>query len=115
MNSLKNKVNLIGNLGKDVSIIETKGGKKLARFSIATNDVYKDKEGEKQEQTEWHSIVAWGKTAEMMGLLLAKGNQVAIEGRLQYGSFQDKDGNTRYTTDIVCNNFQKLSRPSLTV
>lgn len=115
MNSLKNKVNLIGNLGKDVDIIETKNGKKLARFSIATNDAYKDKEGERQTDTQWHRITAWGKTAEMMALLLKKGNEVAIEGRLAYGSYQDKDGNTKYTTDIIANNFQKLTRTPLAV
>lgn len=115
MNSLKNKVNLIGNLGKDVSIRETKNGKKLARFTLATNDVYKDKEGTLVKSTEWHSVIAWGKQAEMMSLLLAKGNQVAIEGRLQYGSFQDKDGNTRYTTDIVASTFQKLTRVEMSI
>ena len=115
MYSLKNKVNLIGNLGKDVEIKETKNGNKLARFSIATNEVYNSKEGEKKQTTEWHNIIAWGKTADMMALLLKKGNKVAIEGRLQYGSFQDKNGNTRYTTDIVATTFQKLSRTAMTV
>ena len=105
MYSLKNKVNLIGNLGKDVDIKETKSGKKLARFSVATNDSY-SKDGERQQDTQWHSVIAWGKTADMMALLLKKGNQVAIEGRLSYGSFQDKDGKMRYTTDIVANTFQ---------
>jgi len=114
MNSLRNKVNLIGNLGKDVEIKETKNGKKLARFSIATNDAY-SKDGERQQETQWHNIIAWGKTADMMALLLKKGNQVAIEGRLSYGSYQDKDGNTRYTTDIVANTFQKLTSTPMTI
>ncbi len=114
MYSLKNKVNLIGNLGKDVDIKETKSGKKLARFSIATNDSY-SKDGERQQDTQWHSIIAWGKTADMMALLLKKGNQVAIEGRISYGSFQDKDGNTRYTTDIVATTFQKLTATPMTI
>lgn len=114
MYSLKNKVNLIGNLGKDVEVKETKGGKKLARFSVATNDSY-NKDGERQQDTQWHSIIAWGKTADMMALLLKKGNQVAIEGRISYGSFQDKDGNTRYTTDIVASTFQKLTSTPMTI
>ena len=114
MYSLKNKVNLIGNLGKDVEIKETKTGKKLARFSVATNDSY-SKDGERQQETQWHSVIAWGKTADMMALLLKKGNQVAIEGRISYGSFQDKDGHTRYTTDIVANTFQKLTSTPMTI
>jgi single-strand DNA-binding protein len=114
MYSLKNKVNLIGNLGKDVDIKETKSGKKLARFSVATNDSY-SKDGERQQDTQWHSVIAWGKTADMMALLLKKGNQVAIEGRLSYGSFQDKDGQMRYTTDIVANTFQKLTSTPMSV
>jgi len=114
MYSLKNKVNLIGNLGKDVEVKETKSGKKLARFSVATNDSY-TKNGEREQVTQWHSIIAWGKTADMMALLLKKGNQVAIEGRISYGSFQDKDGNTRYTTDIVANTFQKLTSTPMTI
>lgn len=114
MYSLKNKVNLIGNLGKDVEVKETKSGKKLARFSVATNDSY-TKDGEREQDTQWHSIIAWGKTADMMALLLKKGNQVAIEGRISYGSFQDKDGNTRYTTDIVANTFQKLTSTPMTI
>ncbi|MBT8220848.1 MAG: single-stranded DNA-binding protein [Bacteroidia bacterium] len=115
MNSLKNKVNLIGNLGRDVEIKETKNGKKLVRFSLATNDSYKDKEGNKIVDTQWHNAIAWGKTAEMMALLLKKGNEVAIEGRLTYGSFQNKDGVTKYTTDIVVSAFHKLTRTPLTV
>lgn len=114
MYSLKNKVNLIGNLGKDVEVKETKTGKKLARFSVATNDSY-TKDGEREQDTQWHSVIAWGKTADMMALLLKKGNQVAIEGRISYGSFQDKDGNTRYTTDIVANTFQKLTSTPMTI
>jgi len=114
MYSLKNKVNLIGNLGKDVDLKETKTGKKLARFSIATNDSY-TKDGERQQDTQWHSVIAWGKQAEMMALLLKKGNQVAIEGRLSYGSFQDADGNTKYTTDIIASTFQKLTHTAMTI
>lgn len=115
MNSLKNKVNLIGNLGKDVEIKETKNGNKVARFSIATNHSYKDSDGNKIVDTQWHNAVAWGKTAEMIALLLKKGNEVAVEGRLTYGSFQDKNGVTKYTTDVVVSSFHKLTRTPLTV
>lgn len=115
MNSLKNKVNLIGNLGKEVIIKTTKSGKKVARFPLATNEVYKDKEGALVKETVWHSIVAWGKQAELMSLLLSKGTEVAIEGQIKYGSYQDQEGLMRYTTEIVASTFQKLSRVEMTI
>ena len=101
MNTLRNTVQLIGNLGKKPEIITLESGKKLAKFSLATNETYKDSKGEKQTQTEWHNIIAWGKTAEIVEMFLDKGKEVAIKGKLTYNNYEDKDGNKRYTTEIV--------------
>ncbi len=103
MNSLRNKVQLIGNLGNDPEIINLDSGKKLAKFSIATNDSYKNAQGEKIQNTEWHNIVAWGKTAEIIENYVTKGNEVAIEGKLTTRSWDDKEGVKRYITEVVCN------------
>ena len=107
-NSLRNSVRLIGHLGSNPEIKEFDGGKKVARFTIATNDSYKNKDGEKIENTEWHSLVAWGKTAEIAEKYLEKGKEVAIEGKLTHRSYDDKDGNKRYTTEVVVNEFVML-------
>ncbi len=103
MYSLKNKVNLIGNLGSDPEIKDLDGGKKLAKFSIATNETYTNNQGEKVTDTQWHNLVAWGKTAEIAGKLLLKGSEVAIEGKLVHNSYTDKDGNKKYATEIIVN------------
>ena len=108
MNALKNKVQLIGNLGKDPEIINLDSGKTLAKFSIATNESYKNAQGEKVTDTQWHNIVAWGKTAGIVEKYLAKGKEVAIEGKLTTRSWDDKDGNKRYTTEVVCNELLML-------
>ena len=102
MNSLRNKVQLIGNLGNDPEIINLDSGKKLAKFSIATNDSYKNAKGEKIQNTEWHNVVAWGKTAEIIENYVTKGNEVAIEGKLTTRSWDDKEGVKRYITEVVC-------------
>ena len=108
MNTLRNKVQLIGNLGNDPEIINLDSGKKLAKFSIATNDSYKNAKGEKVEDTQWHNIVAWGKTAEIIENYVTKGKEVAIEGKLTTRTWDDKDGNKRYTTEVVCNELLML-------
>nr|WP_299343194.1 single-stranded DNA-binding protein [Allomuricauda sp.] len=102
MNALKNKVQLIGNLGNDPEIIITENGNKLAKFSIATNETYKNAKGEKVTDTQWHNIVAWGKTAEIVENFLSKGKEVAIEGRLTSRSYETKEGEKRYITEIRC-------------
>jgi len=102
MNSLRNKVQLIGNLGNDPEIINLDSGKKLAKFNIATNDSYKNAEGERVTQTEWHRVVAWGKTAEIIENYVTKGNEVAIEGKLTTRTWDDKEGVKRYITEVVC-------------
>jgi single-strand DNA-binding protein len=103
MNTLRNKVQLIGNLGNNPEIITLESGKKLAKFSIATNENYKNAQGEKITETQWHNIVAWNKTAEIAERFLEKGKEVAVEGKLTTRSYNDKDGNKRYVTEVVIN------------
>lgn len=108
MNSLRNKVQLIGNLGNDPEIISLDSGKKLAKFNLATNESYKNAAGEKITDTQWHNVVAWGKTAEIIESYVSKGKEVAIEGKLTSRSYEDKEGNKRYITEIVCNELLML-------
>ena len=100
MYALKNKVQLIGNLGNAPEVKTTESGKKLARFSIATNESYRNAKGEKVTETTWHNIVAWGKVAELAEKYLTKGKEVAIEGKLINNSYTDKDGNKKYSTEV---------------
>ena len=95
-----NKVILVGNLGRDVELRHTPGGAAVAKFSVATNEVWKDKAGQKQEHTEWHNIVAWGKLAEFCGQYLSKGRQIYIEGTLRTRTYDDEKGNRRYFTEV---------------
>ncbi len=104
-----NKVILVGRLGKDPEVKYTPNGTPVARFTLATNEVWKDQSGEKQERTEWHNIVAWTKLAEICGQYLTKGKLVYIEGRLQTRSWEDKDGNKRNTTEVRAENMVMLS------
>ena len=103
MNTLRNKVQLIGNLGNAPEIITLESGKKLAKFSIATNEVYKNAQGEKVTETQWHNLIAWNKTAEIVEKYVEKGREIAIEGKLTSRSYDDKDGNKRYITEIIVN------------
>src|SRR5512144_1908489 len=95
-----NKVILVGNLGADAELRYTGGGMAVANFRIATTEVWKDKDGQKQEQTEWHRISLWGKQAEAVSKYVVKGKQVYVEGRIQTRKWQDKEGQDRYTTEI---------------
>ena len=110
MNSLKNKVQLIGRLGADVEVKSLESGKQLAKISVATNESYKNKEGEWMDNTTWHNVVAWGKTAELAGKLLKKGSEVALEGKLSNRSYEDKEGNKKYITEVVMNEFVLLDK-----
>jgi single-strand DNA-binding protein len=104
-----NKVILIGNLGRDPEVRSTPSGQSVASFTLATNRKWKDKNGQKQEQTEWHQIVCWGRQAEVAGQYLTKGKQIYVEGRLQTRSWDDKQsGEKRYRTEVICDNFQML-------
>jgi single-strand DNA-binding protein len=95
-----NKVILVGNLGRDAELRYTPGGAAVATLNLATTEVWNDKGGQKQEKTEWHRIVLWGKTAESLNEYLTKGKQIYVEGRLQTRNWEDKDGNKKYTTEI---------------
>jgi single-strand DNA-binding protein len=106
-----NKVILIGNLGADPEIRYTPGGTAVANFNLATREQWTNKNGEKEERTEWHKIVAWGRLGEICGEYLHKGKQVFIEGRIQTRTWDDRDGNKRYTTEIVALAMQMLGSP----
>jgi len=103
-----NKVILIGNLGQDPEVRYTASGVAVATFSVATNESYKDQEGNLQERTQWHNIVAWDKLAQICGEYLKKGSKVYLEGRIQYRTYDDKSGVKRYVTEIVANQMMML-------
>ena len=103
MNSLKNRVTLIGNLGQDPEIKTTETGKKVTHFTLATKDGYKNADGQKVSETTWHNIVAWNGLADIAGRFLKKGREVAVEGRIVYRNYEDKKGATKYITEIVLN------------
>ena len=103
-----NKVILVGNLGKDPEVRYTQTGSAVANFSIATSEQWNDRDGKKQERTEWHNIVVWGKQAEHCGQYLSKGRQVYVEGSIRTRSYDDKSGNKRYITEIVAQRIQFL-------
>lgn len=98
----------MGRLGSDPEVRYTSGGTAVAKFNLATSEVYKDKEGGKQEKTEWHRVVTFGKLGEICGEYLSKGKQVYVEGKLQTRSWEDKDGNKKYTTEVNINNMVML-------
>ena len=108
MSRLRNKVQLIGNLGQDPEIVNLESGKKIAKFSMATNDIYKNNKGEQIKDTQWHNIVAYGKTVDIIEKYLTKGNQIAIEGKLTTRSWDTKEGEKRYITEIICNQLEML-------
>ena len=100
MKNLRNKVQLIGNLGAD-PILKDINGTKLAKFTVATNETYTNKQGERMQDTQWHNLVAWGKVADIVERFVAKGREIAVEGKLQTRSYDDENGNKRYITEIV--------------
>jgi single-strand DNA-binding protein len=101
MNSLRNKVQLIGNLGQDPEIRTFENGRSVARFSLATTDSYRDAEGKKVTETQWHNLIAWGNLAKIIQKYLIKGSEVAVEGKLTHRTFEDKEGKKRYFTEVV--------------
>ncbi|MCP4158756.1 MAG: single-stranded DNA-binding protein [Deltaproteobacteria bacterium] len=103
MSTLKNKVQLIGNVGNEPEITNLDSGKKVAKFSLATNEFYKNSEGEKVQNTDWHNVVAWGKIAEIVEKYVSKGKEIAIEGKLASRSYETKEGEKRYVTEVVAN------------
>lgn len=103
--NLRNNVRLIGNLGQDPEVKETANGKKVANFSVATSETYKNEKGEKVTETQWHNLVAWGKQVDTISRYLKKGSEVAVDGKLHSRSYTDKDGIKRYVTEIMVNDF----------
>ncbi|MCV2485504.1 single-stranded DNA-binding protein [Flavobacterium sp. B11] len=110
MSAIRNKVQLIGNVGNDPEIKTLESGRKLAHLTIATNEIYRNDKGEKVEQTEWHRITAWGKTAEIIEKYVVKGKEIAVEGKLTHRSYDDKNGEKRYITEVVVNEILLLSK-----
>ena len=107
---MKNLVQLIGHVGQEPEIKNLEAGKKLANISIATNEVYYRENGDKVEKTEWHRVTAWGKVAEIIEKYVTKGKEIAIEGKLTHRSYDDKDGNKRYVTEILANEILLLNK-----
>ena len=110
MNSLRNSVRLVGNLGMDPEVRSFDNNRKLARLSIATTDSYKNDKGEKVTDTQWHRLVFWDAKAKLAEDYLRKGDEVAIEGKLTTSNYTDKDGNKRYMTEVIVNEFIKMSK-----
>jgi single-strand DNA-binding protein len=108
MNTLKNSVRLVGNLGMDPEVKSFDNNRKLAKIAIATNETYKNDKGEKITDTQWHNLILWGAQAKLAEDLLKKGDEIAIEGKLASRSYVDKDGVKRYITEIVVNDFLKI-------
>ena len=111
MNTLKNRVQLIGNLGQNPETKTLESGKKVAKFTLATSESFKNTEGQKVNETTWHNIVAWNGLADVAGKYLKKGHQVAIEGRIVYRTYEDKNKVTKYITEIVANDLLMLKSP----
>lgn len=108
MNTLKNSVRLVGNLGMDPEVKSFENDRKLAKIAIATNETYKNDKGEKVTDTQWHNLILWGAQAKLAEQILRKGDEIAIEGKLASRSYVDKDGVKRYVTEVVVNEFLKV-------
>lgn len=105
MTTLRNRVQLVGNLGMNPEIVNFDSGKKIAKFTLATNETYNGGNGETKTTTQWHNIVAWGKQAEIAEKHLQKGNEIALEGRLTYRHYEDKNKQTKYITEVVLSSY----------
>ncbi len=110
MNALKNKVQLIGNVGNAPEIKLFDGGKKVAKLTLATNESFKNEKGEKIIDTQWHQLVAWGKNAVIIENFVTKGKEIAVEGKLTYNHYTDKNGDKRYSTEIVVSDILLMSK-----
>lgn len=110
MKNLNNQVQLIGRIGNDLELKETKSGNKLLNLSVATNEYYKNETGERQQDTTWHKVIAWNKSAELMHSLLSKGTEIMIQGKLSNRSYENKEGEKQYITEVIVNNFLKLDK-----
>ncbi|MBT3417102.1 MAG: single-stranded DNA-binding protein [Bacteroidetes bacterium] len=110
MNTLRNRVQLIGNLGANPEIRDLSSGKKVARFSLATTDSYRDKEGNQVKETQWHNIIAWNKSAEFAEKYLEKGKRIAIDGKLTTRNWEDTEGKKHYVTEVILNEVMMLDK-----
>ncbi|MFZ1704105.1 MAG: single-stranded DNA-binding protein [Saprospiraceae bacterium] len=110
ISTLKNSVHLIGNVGKDVDMITFESGMHKATVSLATNSVYVNNQGERVKQTDWHSLVAWGKVAELLKTYVKKGSDLAVQGKITYRNYTDKNGIVKYVTEIVVVDFYTLNK-----
>jgi len=102
MSNLRNRVQLIGHVGNEPEVQNLESGSKVVRLSLATNESYRNKEGERVTKTEWHNVVAWNKTAEFIENYVTKGKEIGVDGKLTSRSWEDKDGNMRYITEVIC-------------
>ncbi|MCB0555549.1 MAG: single-stranded DNA-binding protein [Phaeodactylibacter sp.] len=109
MNNLRNKVQLIGNLGREVEFKELGDGNAIARVTIATKDIYKNAAGERVVDVQWHNLIGWGRVAEIMAVMLRKGREVAVQGKLTHRTFEDKDGQKRNISEVVVSEFIPLN------
>jgi single-strand DNA-binding protein len=112
MSAIANRVQLIGQLGQNPETKKFENGSRLARFTMATNDVYKNASGEKVKETQWHNVVAWGKTADILEKYVKKGDRIAVEGKITSRSYDDKDGQKKYFTEIIANEIMLLGSKS---
>lgn len=110
MNALRNRVQLIGNIGNDPEILTLDSGKKRARITLATNETYKNDKGEKITETQWHNLIAWGKPAEIIEKYTSKGTQIAVEGKLTHRSYDDKNGDKKFVTEVVLTDMLLLGK-----
>lgn len=110
MSSIRNAVQLVGNLGREVELKEFDSGSSKASFSLATNEFYKNSKGEKVQETQWHNVVAWGKLGESMHKYLSKGSEVLVKGRLVSRSYNDKEGHTKYITEVIASDFMMFDK-----
>ncbi|NVJ85280.1 MAG: single-stranded DNA-binding protein [Algoriphagus sp.] len=111
MNTLRNKVQLIGRMGDNIEVKTLESGSKIGKVSLATNETYKNQQGEKVTETTWHNLVIWGKQAELLEKYTSKGSEIAIEGKISNRSYTDKEGIKRYITEIVVHDFMFLGAP----
>lgn len=109
-NNIRNSVQLVGNIGADIQLMSFENGSKKVKLTLATNELFTNGKGEKVKSTEWHTLIAWGKTAEQMANTVQKGSEVSVQGRLANRSFVDKNGVTKYVTEVIVNDFFKIAK-----
>lgn len=112
MSNLRNKVQLIGRLGSDPEVMTLESGKRLAKFTMATNEYFTNADGEKGEDTQWHNVVIWGRLADVVEKYLKKGNEIAVEGKLTHQKYEDKGGVNRVSTEVIVHDLQMLGSKS---